>query len=186
MTHIAQLWIPIVVSAVLVFAASSIIHMVLKWHNSEYRKVANEDAVRDAIRAGSSAPGQYAIPHCQDMKEMQSPEMQRKFSEGPVAFLVLRAPGPPKMGGALAQWFVYGLVVASVAACLAGNVYAAGVGRQAGILAGAIAFLTYAGGSIPNAIWMGKPWSAALKEVLDALIYGVVTGAVFAWLWPQA
>ena len=185
MTQIAELWIPIVLSAVLVFVASSIIHMLLKWHNSEYRRVPNEDAVRDAIRAGSAAPGQYAIPYCQDMKQMQSPEMLRKFTEGPVAFLVLRTPGPPKMGGFLVKWFVYGVVVAAIVACLAGGVLPAGAGRQAGILTGAMAFLAYAGGSVPNAIWMGKPWSSALKELLDALIYGLVTGATFAWLWPH-
>ena len=185
MTQVAQLWIPIVLSAVLVFFASSIIHMVLKWHNAEYGKLSNEDAVRSAIRAGSPGPGQYVIPHCQDMKAMQAPEMQRKFVDGPVAMLTLRAPGPPKMGGFLAKWFVYGVVVALIAACLAGGVLPPGQGRQAGVLTGAITFLVYGGGSVPNAIWMGKPWSAALKELLDAAIYGVVTGATFAWLWPQ-
>jgi hypothetical protein len=185
MTQVAQLWIPIVLSAVLVFVASSIIHMVLKWHNAEYRKLANEDAVRSAIRAGSAAPGQYVIPYCQDMKQMQAPEMQQKFIEGPVAFIVMRAAGPPKMGGLLVQWFIYGLVVALVTACLAGAVLPAGSGRQAGILIGAITFLLYGGRSVPDAIWMGKPWSAALKELLDALIYGAVTGATFAWLWPH-
>ena len=44
MTFLAQLWMPIVLSAVLVFAASSLIHMVLKWHNADYRPLANEDA----------------------------------------------------------------------------------------------------------------------------------------------
>lgn len=185
MTQVAQLWIPIVLSAVLVFVASSIIHMVLKWHNTEYRKLSNEDAVRGALRAASAVPGQYVIPYCKDMKEMQGPEMQQKFIEGPVAFVVMRASGPPKMGGLLVQWFIYGLVVALIAACLAGGVLPAGSGRQAGILTGAIAFLVYGGGSVPNAIWMGKPWSSALKELLDALIYGIVTGATFCWLWPH-
>ncbi len=128
MTQLAQLWIPIVLSAVLVFLASSVIHMLLKWHNGEYRKLPNEDAVRDAIRAGAAGPGQYGIPHCQEMKEMQSPEMMRKFTEGPVALLVLRAPGPPKMGGALLKWFIYGLAVALIVACLA----ARGAARRRG------------------------------------------------------
>jgi hypothetical protein len=185
MTHAAQLWIPIVLSAVLVFAASSIIHMVLKWHNAEYRKLSNEDAVRAAIRAGSPGTGQYVVPYCQEMKDMQAPEMQQKFTEGPVGMLVLRAPGPPKMGGYLVKWFIYNLVVAFLAGCLTLHMQPAGAGAQAGFVAGAITFLVYGGGSVPNAIWMGKPWSAALKELLDALIFGVVTGAAFAWLWPH-
>jgi hypothetical protein len=189
----AQLWIPIVLSAVLVFVASSIIHMVLKWHNSEYRKLPNEDAVGAAIRAGNAAVGQYFIPHCPDMKQMQTPEMQRKFVEGPIAFIVLRPPGPPRMGSALVQWFVYSLVVGFVGACVALNTQPAAAGvlaataaaHEAAIVTGAIAFFAYAGGALPGAIWMGKPWSAAMKELLDGIIYAVITGATFAWLWPH-
>jgi len=188
-----QLWIPIVLSAVLVFIASSIIHMVLKWHNSEYRKLPNEDAVGAAIRAGSATPGQYFIPHCPDMKQMQTPEMQRKFVEGPIAFVVLRPPGPPRMGGALVQWFVYSLVVGLIGACVAVNAQPAAAGvlaagaaaNEAAIVTGAIAFFGYAGGALPGAIWMGKPWSAAMKELLDGIIYALITGATFAWLWPH-
>ncbi len=185
MAQVAQLWIPIVLSAVLVFVASSLIHMLFKWHNSEYGKLANEDAVRAAVRAGSPAPGQYVLPFCREMKEMQSPEMQQKYVEGPVGFLVLRAPGAPKMGGFLVKWLIYNLVVAFLAGCLTLHMMPAGNGSQAGLVAGSVSFLAYAGGSIPNAIWMGKPWTAALKELLDALIYGAVTAAAFTWLWPH-
>ena len=48
-----------------------------------------------------------------------------------------------------------------------------------------IAFLAYAAGQLPAAIWMGKPWSIAAKEVLDGLIYGLVTAGAFGWLWPR-
>ena len=50
---------------------------------------------------------------------------------------------------------------------------------------GTVAFLAYAGGVLPGAIWMGKPWSIAAKEVLDGLIYGLVTAGAFGWLWPR-
>ena len=102
MISLAQLWIPIVLSAVLVFAASSLIHMVFKWHNPDYRKLANEDEVRAAIRSSSPAPGQYMIPHCIDPKEMQKAEVQQKYKDGPVGFLMLRPAGAPSMGTPLA------------------------------------------------------------------------------------
>ena len=35
-----------------------------------------------------------------------------------------------------------------------------------------ISFLTYFGGSVQLAIWMGKPWSAVGKDLLDSLIFG--------------
>lgn len=38
-----SLWVPILLSAVIVFVASSILHMVLPIHRSDYKKVAKED-----------------------------------------------------------------------------------------------------------------------------------------------
>ena len=186
MISLEQLWIPIVLSAVLVFVASSLIHMVFKWHNPDYRKLANEDEVRAAIRASNAAPGQYLIPHCIDPKEMQKPEMQQKFKDGPVGFLMLRAPCAPSMGKPLGQWFALNLVIAIVAAYLAAKTLPVGatflgVCREVSL----VTFLAYAGGSVSAAIWMAKPWNSAAKECLDAFIYGLVSAVAFAWLWPR-
>jgi len=188
MPFITELWLPIVVAAVGVFIASSLIHMVFKWHNSDYLKLANEDEVRAAIRAGSPVPGQYAVPYCSDMKQMGSPEMQQKFREGPIAWVTLRPTGTPNMGPMLGQWFVLNLVVAALAAYVASKTLMLlpatflGICREVGV----ITFLAYAGGSVSAGIWMGKPWRSVAKEVLDAFIYGAVSALVFAWLWPQS
>lgn len=186
MISLTQLWIPIVLSAVLVFAASSLIHMVFKWHNPDFRKLANENEVRAAIRSSSPAPGQYLVPYCSDPKEMKSPEMQRKFTEGPIAFLTLRPPGAPSMGTPLALWFALNLVIAFVAGYLASRTVPFGasfltVCRVVSI----VTFLAYACGALQSAIWMGKPWRSAAKDVLDAFIYGLVGAVAFAWLWPR-
>ena len=50
MTALSALLVPIVLSAVIVFVASFIIHMALPWHKSDYPKVPNEDRVREALR----------------------------------------------------------------------------------------------------------------------------------------
>ena len=81
MTSILNLWLPILLSAVFVFIASSLIHMVFKWHNSEYLKLSNEDEVRAAIRKESPGPGQYVLPWCPGMKEMESEAMKQKFAQ---------------------------------------------------------------------------------------------------------
>ena len=187
MDFITQLWLPIVVAAVGVFVASSLIHMVFKWHNSDYHGLANEDEVRAAIRAKSPGPGQYAIPYCADFKEMGKPEMQQKLRDGPVAWLTVRPSGMFSMGPMLGQWFVMNLVVAALVAYIASKTLALmpstflGICREVGVMT----FLAYAGGSVANGIWMGKPWSSVAKEVLDAFIYGVVSALAFAWLWPH-
>ena len=185
MTGILQLWLPILTTAVLIFVASSLIHMVFKWHNSEYGKLANEDAVRAAIRAGSPAPGQYVLPHCADMKEMQGEAMQKKYVEGPIAFMTVRKNGPPTMGTALSLWFVYCLIIAAVTGCIALHVSGVNANaNRAGSLVGVMSFLTYVGGSVQMGIWMGKPWSSVAKDALDGLIYAGISALVFAWLWP--
>jgi Flp pilus assembly protein TadB len=186
MISLEQLWIPIVLSAVLVFAASALIHMVFKWHNSDYRKLANEDEVRAAIRSSSPAPGQYMIPHCGDPKEMQKPEMLQKFKEGPDGFLTLVRPGAPSMGKPLALWFLLNLIIACAVGYLACHTVPFGVSFLAVCrFVGIVTFLAYAGGSVSHAIWMGKPWNSAAKEVLDAFIYGLVSAVAFGWLWPR-
>lgn len=183
---IATLWLPIVLSAVLVFAASSLIHMVIKWHMASYLKMPNEDAVRAVIREAKPAPGQYVMPYCADHKLMRTPEFQQKFAEGPVAFLTLRPNGFPGMGSSLGSWFVYSLAISLLAAYLA----AIGLGADAPFgkvarIAGIAAFLAYGGGPIQQWIWMGKPARAMAFEVLDAIIYGAITGCTMAWWWPH-
>ena len=184
MNEALSLWLPVVVTAVLIFVASSLIHMVFKWHNSDYRKIANEDEVRAAIRASSPTPGQYVTPYCMDMKDMKDEAMMKKFLEGPVVFMTVRKNGPPNMGTTLILWFLFCLLVAAVAACVACQ--ALGINadpRQVGYLVGVFSFMTYAAGSIPLGIWMGKPWGSVAKDVLDGFIYGVISGCTFMWLW---
>ncbi|HVT34195.1 MAG TPA: hypothetical protein VHE37_01320, partial [Nevskiaceae bacterium] len=120
MTSIAQLWLPILLSSLGVFFASALIHMALRWHKDDYRPLTNEDEVAAAIRKGAPAPGQYMMPNCPGgPKEMQQPEMQKKFVDGPIAFLIVRQPGVPKMGPQLGQWFVLTLVISAVIGHLA-------------------------------------------------------------------
>ena len=180
-----QLWAPILATAVLIFIASSLIHMVFKWHNSDYNKLDNEDAVRAAILAGSPAPAQYVLPHCNDMKEMGSEVMIQKYTEGPVAVLTIMKSGPPKMGGTLTMWFIYSVVVAAIVGCLALAAYPGKANASsAGSLVAVATFMTYVGGSVPFAIWLGKPWGSVAKDALDGVIYAAISGVTFMMLWP--
>jgi hypothetical protein len=186
MVSLAQLWLPILLSPVLVFVASSLIHMVIKWHNSDYLTLPNEDEVRAAIRKGNPKPGQYVVPHFPDMNDLKKPEAQQKYVEGPVGFLTLRASGLPSMGLPLVLWFVFSLVVSLFAAYLASRTLPAGTHYlRVCRVAGAVSFLAYAGGAVPSAIWMGKPWRSAAKEVADGFIYGLLTAVAFGFLWPR-
>ena len=186
MVALGSLLLPIFLSAVLVFITSSIIHMVLKYHASDYTRLPNEDAVRAALRAANAPPAQYIIPYAGDMKELANPEMKQKFVDGPVGVLNLKRPGAPTMAPMLAQWFVFTLVVSLFVAYAAAHTLAAGTPYlEVFRVVGTIAFLAYAAGQIPASIWMGKPWSVAWKELFDGLLYALVTAGAFGWLWPR-
>lgn len=185
MNELAQLWLPIVVAAVLVFIASSLIHMVFKWHNSDYRKLANEDDVQAVMRTGAPARGMYTIPHCTDMKAMQDEAMQKKLNDGPVVFMTVMRNGPPRMGAALGLWFLLNLAIAAIAGAVALHAFGLSIEpARAACAVGTISFLAYGGGGVQAGIWMGKPWGSVAKDLLDALIYGAVSALAFWWLWP--
>jgi Flp pilus assembly protein TadB len=186
MVSLGALWLPVLLSAVLVFLTSFLIHMVLRYHTSDYKPLPNEEAVRAAIRSGNPPPAQYIIPYCANPKDMRAPDMQRKFVEGPVAVLNLKRPGPPGMGTNLIQWFIFTLVLSFFVAYVACHTIQPGTPYlEVFRVVGAVAFLAYAFGQFPAAIWMGKPWSVAWKEGFDGLLYGLVTAGTFGWLWPR-
>jgi hypothetical protein len=186
MVTLPSLWLAILLAAVLVFVASSVIHMAVRWHNCDYRPLANEEEVRAAILKGRPAPGQYVLPHCGDYSRLGEPEMLKKFQEGPVGLLYLRAPGPPALGRSLGGWFLFNAVLSFCIAYLLSRTLLPGTPRlQVFRVAATICFLIHAGGAVPAAIWMGKPWRVVLKEAADGLLYGLATGAAFSWLWPR-
>lgn len=186
MKALLALWLPVLVSSGLVFVLSSLIHMVFKWHAAEYGRLENEDAVREALRAGKNVPGTYVLPHCDDMKAMAGEAMQRKYREGPVGHITLMRHQPPAIGRSLLQWLVCIVAVSATVALLTGTYLSLrpGGGRAAFYLAAIVSFAAYGFGSIQGGIWEGKPWSAVAKHLFDAALYGTGTGLVFWWLWP--
>lgn len=186
MVYLTELWLPILLSAVFVFVASSIIHMGIGWHRSDYWKLPNEDQVLGAMRTETLRPGLYTFPHSASMKEMATPEMQEKLKKGPCGFLTIVPSGMPSMGKYLGGWFVYCLLVGLLVAYLTGRVMQPGDSYLAVFrVAGTAAFLGYAMGEPVNSIWKGQRWGITLKHMFDGLIYALLTAGTFGWLWPR-
>jgi hypothetical protein len=182
MTPLASLWLPILLSAVFVFIASSIIHMVLKYHASDRRALPNEEAARGVLRLPA---GDYAVPYAGSMEAMKAPEYTSKVKEGPVAFITVLPSGGWNMGRALALWFMYCLVVSLFAAYLASRAVQPDADYLAVFrFAGTVAFAAYAMGAWQETIWYGRPVSTTLKNTVDGLIYALITAGTFGWLWP--
>ncbi|MGQ0736860.1 MAG: hypothetical protein ACT4QD_24810, partial [Acidobacteriota bacterium] len=86
MVAVTALWLPILLSAVIVFIASSIIHMLLPYHRTDWKKLAAEDEVMNALRPFKIPPGDYLMPCAGSPDAMKDPAFMEKMNKGPVAF----------------------------------------------------------------------------------------------------
>lgn len=187
MVPLLALWLPILVAAVLVFIASSIIHMMLGYHAADHRKVPTEDAFMDAARAFNLPPGDYAVPCPTSARAARDPEFIARMKKGPVMFMTVRPAGDMRMGGRLVFWFVFCAVVGLFAAYLASRMLPAGAPYlDVFQVSGTVAFVGYGLALWEYAIWYNRSVATTLRSTLDALIYGLLTGGAFGWLWPQA
>ncbi len=178
-----SLWLPILLSAIAVFVASSVVWMVLQYHNSDWKKLPHEEAVRAALKGVT--PGSDSIPHSAHNKERADPAWQAKFAEGPVAMFTVSTHGSIKMGKQMGQWFGYCVIVSALVAYVAGTTLSAGTaGMKVFQVTATVAVLAYAGAAASQSIWFGQPWSRTTKDLLDGVIYGHITAGIFAWLWP--
>ncbi|HEX6880747.1 MAG TPA: hypothetical protein VF135_10315 [Terriglobales bacterium] len=185
MVSLSALWLPILLSAVIVFVASSIMHMVLPYHKNDYQQLPEEEKVLSAMRSAGLKRGLYMFPFCTH-KEMNSPEAIARYNQGPVGMLTVFPTGRPFLPKFLGQWFVFTLVISFFTAYIAAHTLAAGVHYLAVFrIVGSAAFLAYGIGNISNGIWKGQPWSLVIKDSVDGLIYALLTAGTFGWLWPK-
>lgn len=89
MVPLASLWLPILVSGVIVFLASWIVHMFLPHHRNDFAKLPQEDAVLDALRSLNVPTGQYLAPYANSPALMKQPEYLEKRKRGPALFLTI-------------------------------------------------------------------------------------------------
>lgn len=178
---ILTLWLPILVSAAVAFIASSLIWMVFRWHNSDYARTSDETAVRAALQGES--PGFYLLPYCMDPAEFKQADTQKKFVDGPQAYITVVPNGLPNMPPKLAGMFAFFLFVGVLCAYVVSRTLVPGAAYlEVFRVAGTVAFIANCIALIPESIWFGRPWRMTAKNVLDALIYGLLTGGVFGWL----
>lgn len=186
MVPILSLWLPILLSAVLVFVVSSVIHMVLRYHSSDFRKLPDEEAFVGSIGKLNLDAGEYMYPYAGSMEAMKSPEFQEKVKRGPAVILNIQPGKIPSMGGPLVQWFIYSLVIGVFSAYVAGRALGPGAEYLAVFrFTGVMAFACYAIAGWQNSIWYRRSWAVTLKNTFDGLVYALVTAGTFGWLWPR-
>jgi hypothetical protein len=186
MVPVTSLWIPILLSAVLVFIVSSILHMLLPWHRGDMKKLPSEDEVLEALRKASVPPGDYMAPYAGSMKAMSDPAFLERRTKGPVVLMTVVKGGPPTMGPSLLLWFLYSALISVFAAYVTGRALGPGAQYLAVFrFAGTAAFMGYSLALLQNSIWYKRNWGSTIKSVIDGLVYGMVTAGAFGWLWPR-
>lgn len=185
MVSIVSLWLPILVSAALVFAVSSVIHMLLPYHRGDYSRLPDEDKILEDLQKYSIPPGEYSVPYAADSKERNAPAFAEKVKKGPVAFLAVAKNEMPGMGTTMLLWFIYTVVVGILTAYITSRAVDPGAQYLSVFrFAGATAFIAYTVALWQDSIWFRRKWSTTIKNTLDGLIYALLTAGVFGWLWP--
>jgi hypothetical protein len=184
MVSLTVLWLPILLSAVAVFIASSIIHMALPWHSNDFNKFPAEDGVLDAVRPFNLEPGEYVAPRPESMKQMGSPEFQAKAKRGPQIMMTVLRP-QNSIAKNLVVWFVYSIVVAVFAAYVAGLTLGEGAPYMSVFrITSTVTFAAYALALWHDWIWYSAGLGRTVRSTIDGLVFGLLTGGVFGWLWP--
>jgi hypothetical protein len=186
MVPLMSLWMPILLSAVFVFFASFLVHMVLPWHRSDFRPLPSEDQAMDALRKLNIPPGDYMVPCAGSPAAMKDPKFIERMNKGPRIIMTVIPNGPWTMGPQLIQWFIFSVVVSLFAGYLTSRALDPGAPYlEVSRFVSTIAFVGYAVGQWPAAIWYKKSVGTTIRSTIDGLFYGFLTGGVFGWLWPH-
>ncbi len=186
MAGLTALWLPILVSAIIVFVASSLIHMLLPWHKSDFTRLSNESQVGDALRPFAIPPGDYMLPRPARRDDLKSAEFLERVRQGPNIVMTVLPNEPWSMGRNLGLWFVYCLVVSFFAALAIAIALPGGYEHRTVFhLACLTAFLGYAVALWQMSIWYRRSWRVTVMATVDGLIYALLTAGTFVWLWPR-
>jgi len=184
MSFVAHLYIPILVSAVLVFALSAASHMLLPWRRNEWGRITDFAELQAAVRG--LKPGLYAFPAAASPKEQMSKEWMERWAKGPSGWLTLAPPGPIRMGRNMALSLLVFVVVAFFDAYLSSHALGhAPRFRAVFRIVGTVGFMSFGVGSVFNSIWYNRPWRAYVADLIDAILFGLVMAIVFGLLWPR-
>jgi len=173
MTVLHTLWLPILLSSVFVFVASSILHMALPWwHKGDYVKLPQEDKVLDSLRPLATPPGDYMAPQAANFAEMKSPEFAEKLRKGPVMVLTVLPNGMFDMRRSFSLWFLYLVVVSFLSGYVALHALPFGArGTVVFRIVGVTSFLGYTAALWQMSIWYRRSMGTTIRATVDGLIY---------------
>lgn len=183
---VTELTLPILMAAIAVWFASFVAWAISPHHRKDSRPLEKETdaALRQLIKENGVRPGQYMYPFMYDRECAKDEAAIAAVKEG--QFGVLTVIAPPNMARnmvlSMAVYLIVSLFVGYLAS-LSGLSHGAEfldvfrVTGTAGVLAYTFAFL-------PNNIWFGQTTRSMLMNMMDGMVFGLITGVMFASLWP--
>jgi len=153
-------------------------------HKTDYAHLSDEKNVLEGLRNKGVKPGMYMFPGAECMKDMGNPEYIAKCELGPVGYMIVLPSKMWDMNKSLLQWFLYSVLMSVLTAYVA-NFSLLPVADFGDVmrLTGTVATIGYAMAAVPDSIWKGIHWGVTFRFVVDGLLYGLTTGAIFAWMW---
>ncbi|MCZ6837183.1 MAG: hypothetical protein O7G85_15520 [Planctomycetota bacterium] len=180
-----DLWLAIMASSFAVFIASSLAHMVLPHHKKDWDKLPDEEALLEFIRKNKVPRGQYMFPSCEDWNDLKDPEKKKHYMAGPHGTIRIWS-GMPNMGRNLGLTFLSYIIIGLFVAFLSSmaNLQAGSEFMPVFIFTATAAIMAYTFGYIGDTIWYGQPLKPFLNDLADSILFGLLTGVMFALLWP--
>lgn len=183
LTSLSSLWLPIILSGVALFFASWAAWMLLPHHKGEWKALPDEEGVMAALRKFNVPPGQYNFPHACSHSEMNTDDFKRRKEAGPGGYLTVWRTWP-NMGVNMLCTILFFTIANFVIAYLAGMAISPGADFLTVFrFVGTAGILTYGTANILNGIWFSRKMVA---DIIDGIAYGLITGLIFAALWPGA
>jgi hypothetical protein len=177
MVSLISLVVPILIGTVISFAAGSVLHMLVRHHRSDFKKLPNEQTSLQTLKSLQIAPGDYFVPY-----PGSTPQGDAAFG----AVMTVMRPGGMKLGSSLVQWFLYQLLVTFLCAYVASRTLPPATPYlNVFRVTGTVGFMAYSIAYMHESIWWQRSWSITLKYMMDGLIYALLTAGVFGWLWPR-
>jgi len=190
---LTALWIPILASAAAVWIISAVFWMAINHHNKDFDRLPDEAAFIAAVKSLNIPPGVYGFPYFGDRSACNTPEGKKAMTEGPLGMLYNWRPGLG-MGKNMVITFLVYIAVSVCIAYIAWNAFrhdgvpvapAPSFGRVMQIT-GTAGVAAYAFAFIPGGVWFQAKGRSLVLGMIDGVVYGLVTGAIFAWRWPAA
>ena len=183
MVSVIELWLPILVGAVIVFFGSAIIWMATPLHTPDIKPA--PEGLEKAVAELKMERGHYLFPMGGNgPKDMKDRAFMERFDRGPWGSITIS--GKPNFGLNLARTFAVYLVTLVFVAYVTGQALGPGAAYfDVFRVAGAAAVLGFTFGGLPNDVFFAKPTRFVISGIIEAAILATLAAGAFAGLWPE-